>query len=93
MPGAQPSIPAAIPTSSTSWTSSTMTTDTVFAATTTEVPAGLPPSRLMTPYWRSKPVEIASDTMEAAMIASATEPGSTRSTRARPCRRRSCRRS
>ena len=38
-----------------------MTTDAVLAATTTDDPAGLPPSRLITPYWRSKPVEIASD--------------------------------
>ena len=42
-----------MPTSRTSCTTSTMITDVVFAATTTDEPAGLPPSRLMTPYARS----------------------------------------
>ena len=79
-PAVQPSATTAMPTSSTICTTSTMITDTVFAVTTTEVPAGDPPSRLITPYWRSKPVEIASDTSDAAMTASAMEPGSSRST-------------
>ncbi len=69
-----------MPTSSTSWTSSTTITESVFAATTTDDPAGLPPSRLMTPYWRSKPVEIASETIAAAMTARLIDPGRRRST-------------
>ena len=48
-------------------------TATVLAATTADDPAGLPPSRLITPYWRSNPVVIASETNAAAMTARATD--------------------
>ena len=51
-------------------------TAAVLAATTADDPAGLPPSRLMTPYWRSKPVVIASETNAAAITARAIDPGS-----------------
>ena len=62
-------------------TTSTASTESVFAPTSIERGSAVAPSRLSTAYLRSKPVAIARPVNEADMIASAMMLGTTKSIR------------
>ena len=71
---------AATPMSTATWMTSTARMAMVLAARSAGRPRGVAPSRLSTPYWRSKPVAMPRPTMAVDITARARMPGARKST-------------
>ena len=77
--GSQPRA-RAVGTSTTTCSSSMASTMAILAPSSRGRPSGVVPSRLSTPYWRSKPVPMPRLTMAVDMMARARMPGARKST-------------